>query len=120
MATDSRDPMAYRPVELSKPCWTCHWYAGMAGDVDIAYCQNPACSRARSMASRGCSAWMRETGADDEVHEPRWHPEPPAETARLWAERQRLEKIQEAAHKGKFLRDPKVRVAGRSGQLEPT
>ena len=58
--------MNFQPTTIDRPCWHCTHFAGIDGSGTIALCNRPGCSRCRSQPERGCSAFKREVGADDE------------------------------------------------------
>jgi hypothetical protein len=53
----------------SKPCKHCRWLDRLVDcgfGTQVAHCNNPKCSRVRSMPEHGCAAFEREPGSDDE------------------------------------------------------
>lgn len=57
--------MTFARHYVDRPCWHCRHYAAML-DRDAALCSLQLGPRVRSQPERGCSAWEREPGADDE------------------------------------------------------
>jgi hypothetical protein len=53
-----------------RPCWHCSHYVAMIYAGTAARCARPDCAPVRSQPDRGCSAWTRETGTDDEPDAP--------------------------------------------------
>ena len=53
-----------------RPCWHCARFDGMAYTGSVALCTLPQAPRVRSQPASGCSAWVREVGADDEPGAP--------------------------------------------------
>jgi hypothetical protein len=49
-----------------RPCWHCSHYIGMTAAGTAAVCSLSNGPRVRSMPAQGCSAFVREPGADDE------------------------------------------------------
>ena len=53
-----------------RPCWHCRAFAGLAHGASVAHCSLAGGPRVRSQPEQGCSAFERETGADDEAAPP--------------------------------------------------
>lgn len=58
--------MSFQPHTADRPCWHCVHYEGFDRSGALALCANAGCSRCRTQPERGCSAFVREIGADDE------------------------------------------------------
>ena len=54
-------------VAERRPCWHCTQFVGMVAAGSAAKCSLPNGPRVRSIPAHGCSAWERETGADDDL-----------------------------------------------------
>jgi len=50
-------------TSTDRPCRGCEWWVRDLGN-DTAECANPGCSKVRSNASHGCSAWIQAPGVD--------------------------------------------------------
>jgi hypothetical protein len=57
--------------ERLMPCWHCHYFVGMLYKGTAAACSLPGGTKVRAIPLRGCSAWVREVGVDDESEAPR-------------------------------------------------
>lgn len=72
----------FQPWQESRPCWHCSHFAGVDVSASAAQCRLPMAPRLRSQPERGCSAFEREIGADDEVD---WSPlQVQSQGARVW------------------------------------
>lgn len=78
----------FNPWGVDRPCWHCHHYVAMLA-CGAASCSLQLGPRVRSQPERGCSAFEREPGADDE-------PGPPAGVV-VEESRQRVRTSREAA-----------------------
>lgn len=54
---------------VDRPCWHCHHYVAMLS-CGAAECSLENGARVRSQPERGCSAFQREPGSDDELGPP--------------------------------------------------
>jgi len=64
--------MSFQPYSSEAaptPCWYCTGFECLA-DHGAALCTRPGCCRVRSSPERGCSAWERLVGVDDEPWAP--------------------------------------------------
>lgn len=52
--------------ETFNPCWHCTSFVAMIYQGSAACCSRPGVSRVCALPERGCSAFEREPGADDE------------------------------------------------------
>lgn len=59
----------FNPWGIDRPCWHCHHYVAML-PCGAAECSLQLGPRVRSQPERGCSAFEREPGADDEPGAP--------------------------------------------------
>ena len=50
----------------NQPCWHCHLFERMVYAGTAARCTVGGHVRIEAVPARGCSAWQREVGADDE------------------------------------------------------
>jgi len=116
---------ASRPLDYSRPCWTCHWFGSEGDGAGDGICMDPRGHRAgATFKARGCAFWMRETGVDD-VPSPEWVKQAPSLVRHAIRDlhnlaRDRLEIIHEWTRRIEMAPLVYSRVRGRSGYIEPT
>ena len=62
----------FAPTVPDQPCWHCSRFDGMTAQGSAALCTLPHAARVQALPGRGCSAFEREPGADDEPGPPAW------------------------------------------------
>jgi hypothetical protein len=59
-------PLSEHPATSCKHCRWLDRLVDCGFGTQVAHCNNPKCSRVRSMPEHGCAQFEREPGADDE------------------------------------------------------